>query len=188
MLLENTDCILLIIDLQEKLLKKIKKRNTLIRNTIKLIKTFQIFGLPIIVTEQYPKGLGLTDKKIKSSFDKFLPIEKTSFSCMRQTNVYKKIQSYEKKQLIICGIESHICVLQTAFDLVNLDFFPYIVTDAVSTIKEENNFSAMQRLQQQKNTSLVTTEMVIFELLKNSKNPHFKSINNFLKVKQNNTS
>ena len=181
MLLENNNCLLLIVDLQEKLLKKIKKRSLIINNTIKLIKIFHTFGIPIIVTEQYSKGLGPTDSKIKSCFDKFSPIEKTSFSCLKETKISKKIRSYKKKQLIVCGIESHICILQTAFDLVNLEFLPYVVTDGVSAIKEENDFSAMQRFQQQKNISLVTTEMVIFELLKDSKNDHFKYINNLLK-------
>ena len=181
MLLESNNCLLLIVDLQEKLLRKIKVRSLIIDNTIKLIKSFHIFGIPIIITEQYSKGLGPTDSKIKGCFDKFSPMEKTSFSCLKEIKISRKISSYKKKQLIICGIESHICILQTAFDLVNLNYFPYIVTDGVSAIKEENNFWAIHRLQQQKNISLVTAEMVIFELLKDSKNDHFKHISNLIK-------
>lgn len=180
MLIKENDCLLLIIDLQEKLLRHIHNQSFLINKSEILIKTFNKLSLPIIITEQYPKGLGKTDPRILSSIDEYSLIEKTSFSCAKDAKFTEQFKSFNKSQIIICGIETHICILQSAFDLLSKGYSLFIVSDAVGSRHINDTVSAIERMNK-RNINLVTTEMVIFELLGNSKNDHFKYLSGLVK-------
>lgn len=171
---------LLIVDVQEKLLTMLNKR-TVEDKTALLAKFAKTLNLPAIVTEQYPAGLGETSIKIKAN----LPIsakfyEKTSFSAFETESVRKQIEIVGRKQVILCGIESHICVLQTAIDMLNAGFEVFIVKDACASRNKYEFKTAMERLQSA-GAILTCTEMVLFELLGNAKNPFFKELQTLIK-------
>ena len=168
---------LIVIDIQERFLPVIKNINKLIKNTIKLVKSFQLMNIPLIVTEQYSKGLGKTDKRIIKELKSYKPIEKISFNCFdeKKFKIDKKI-----KNLVICGIESHVCVIQTVLAALEKGFNVYLVKDAVSSRKLSDYNIALERAKQE-GVKLVSTEMVIFQLLKKAGTKEFKEISKIIK-------
>ena len=171
----NADnCLFLMIDIQEKLVKMLYENETK-TNCIKLAKTANILNIPTVITEQYPKGLGETVPEIKKILLNAQYIEKTSFSACEEIK-----HLLNKKQIILFGIETHICVLQTAFDLINNGYEVFIVKCACGSRNQDNKITALERMHQA-GMQIVTTEMVIFELLKSSKHPNFKEIQAIIK-------
>ncbi len=174
----NADnCLFLIIDIQEKLVNMLND-NSVKDTAIKLSKAARILNIPAIITEQYPKGLGSTIEEIKSELPYADYIEKTAFSAFNE--IKSKLEAKQKKQIIIFGIETHICVLQTAFDLLNNGYEVFIVKNASGSRNNENKEAAIRRLIHA-NSQIVTDEMVIFELLKTSKHPNFKEVQAIIK-------
>ena len=174
--LKSEEVLFLIIDVQEKLVAMINNENVK-KDAIKLAKTASILNIPTIITEQYPKGLGETIPEIKEVLTDSEYVEKTSFSAFKEDEV-KKLLS--QKQVIIFGIETHICVLQTAMDLLNEGYEVFLVQNACGSRTEENKEAALRRLIHA-GVQIVTTEMVIFELLESSKHPNFKEIQSLIK-------
>ena len=176
MLIEKDKSSLLIIDVQEKLASIMPKPRTFINNIIKLQKAANIFKIPVTISEQYPKGLGKTIDEIKIHKYKTI-IEKTNFSIIREGFVF------EGEHIIICGIESHVCVLQTAINLAESDKTKkvYIVQDAVSSRHEKDYLSALSRMDKFTNIEIVSCEMVIFEWLRKSRTEEFKTISQLIK-------
>jgi len=180
-LLNQNNTIFLIIDIQEKLLKAQPKAETIVKKSSILAQSAKILGMPVIVTEQYPQGLGSTHQDIKSNLDESAIIfEKTSFSCVQQENFMEILKKLNKKQVVVCGIETHVCVHQTVNDLLKKDFQVYIVQDAVGS---RNAFEHKLGIQRILNDGAVPTcvEMVLFELLQKAKHPHFKEIQALIK-------
>lgn len=177
--INEKDCLLLIIDIQEKLVKMINN-SLIINNATKIAKTARILNLPTIITEQYPKGLGYTIEGIKNEITDAKYLEKTNFSALNEFSIKEEISKVNKKQIIILGIETHICVLQTAFDLLKEGYEVFVIKDASASRNEENNKLALQRLIHA-GAQILSTEMVIFELLKSSKHPNFKEIQALVK-------
>ncbi len=177
--INEKDCLLLIIDIQEKLVKMINN-SLIINNATKIAKTARILNLPTIITEQYPKGLGNTIEGIKNEITDAKYLEKTNFSALNEFSIEEEITKANKKQIIILGIETHICVLQTAFDLLKEGYEVFVIKDASASRSEENNNLALQRLIQA-GAQILSTEMVIFELLKSSKHSNFKEIQALVK-------
>ena len=174
----NADnCLFLIIDIQEKLVKMLND-NSVKDTAIKLSKAARILNIPVIITEQYPKGLGSTTEEIKTQLPTADYIEKTAFSAFNE--IKSTLEAKQKKQIIIFGIETHICVLQTAFDLLNNGYEVFVVKNASGSRNNENKETALIRLLQA-NCRIVTDEMVIFELLKTSKHPNFKEVQAIIK-------
>ena len=166
--IDNTTIIC--IDIQDKLVNMLNRSEYIKNNVIKLMKTASILDINAIVTEQYPKGLGSTIEEIKA-VKKFNTIEKTTFSAI-QTESFPEIKS---QNIIIFGIETHICVYQTALDLLNLGKKVYIVADCCASRNEYNHMTALNALGQQ-GAVIETLEMVLFQFLKSSKHPNFKEI------------
>ncbi len=171
------NCLFLIIDIQEKLVKMLND-NSVKDSAIKLAKTAKILNIPVIITEQYPKGLGTTIEEIKSELPNADYIEKTAFSAFYE--IKSKLETKQKKHIIIFGIETHICVLQTAFDLLNNGYEVFVVKNASGSRNNENKETALRRLIHA-NSQIVTDEMVIFELLKTSRHPDFKEVQAIIK-------
>lgn len=169
----------LIIDIQEKLSKMLNNDN-IAANAITIAKAAGILNIPSIITEQYPKGLGTTLDEIKSALPNAKYMEKTYFSAMKEEGFKDTLKSFNKKQIIIMGIEAHICVLQTAFDLLKEGYEVFMVKNASGSRSEENKEYALQRLRHA-GVQTVTTEMVLFELLEGSKNPNFKEVQALIK-------
>ena len=170
---------LIIIDVQEKLVNMLKN-NTVEKNALILAKAANILNIPVLITEQYPLGLGSTIKEIKDITTNAKYMEKTHFSAFKEASFPEIIKSENKKQIILFGIETHICVLQTAFDLIKNGYEVFVVEDASGSRAETNKNAALKRLMHL-GAQIVTTEMVIFELLEHSRNPHFKDVQNLIK-------
>lgn len=178
-LISQENCIFLIIDVQEKLVNMLSDL-TVKDNAIKLAKTAEILSLPVIISEQYPKGLGETIPEIKQACVNADYIEKTSFSIFNQENFVDLLKSKNKKQVVLFGIETHICVLQTAFDLANNGYEVFVVNSACGSRNEDNKALALNRMEQN-GIQIVALEMVLFELLKSSKHQNFKEVQALIK-------
>ena len=176
--IENT--VLLVIDVQEKLSRVMYQREKFIDNLQKLIRGIQVLDVPIIVTEQYPQGLGPTIPEIAPLLNNIQPLPKLSFSCNGDENFARRFEALNRKQVLVSGIESHVCVYQTVADLINLGYEVHVVTDAVSSRTLENReigFNMMNRL----GAILTSTETVLFDLLKVAKGEKFKAISQIVK-------
>jgi len=171
---------LLIIDIQEKILGVMNNPEMVISNTIKLIKGFKVLGLPIFFTEQYPKGLGPTAPQISQELDGLTPIQKMTFSCFGAENLFKEISEKNISQVVVAGIESHVCVQQTALDLIANDIQVNIAADAVSSRKELDYKTALERMRTH-GAEITTAESVLFELLNVCGTDQFKAISKIVK-------
>ena len=183
MLIDSSQSTLLIIDVQDKLFSKIENHKEILAVIEKITSAFHIMDLPIVYSEQYPNGLGSTIKSLKEKLldIKSTRIEKTTFSCFANNNkVLLEKNLIKGKQVILCGIETHICVLQTAVDLKNLGYQVFIVEDAVGSRNIKDKKQAIKRLLKC-DVSLITLEMLIFELVRDSKHEHFKELSNIIK-------
>jgi len=179
-MLDEKNCLLLLIDIQEKLVAMLEK-NTVVRKSNTLLQAANILGIPAVITEQYPQGLGKTVDFVSEHIkENTLVFEKTAFSALKDDGFLEKLKSYNKKQIIIGGIEAHICVYQTVADLTENGFEVYVVKDACASRKKDD-FKAGIKLMEQNGAKISATEAVLFELLKTSKHEHFKEIQNLIK-------
>jgi nicotinamidase-related amidase len=175
---ENT--IGLVIDIQERLVPVMEDGEQFVENCSKLIHGLQILGLPILVTQQYTKGLGETIVEIKSVLKDFQFIEKKDFSCFDEPVFAEKLELSGAKNVIICGIESHVCVLQTAIDMKEAGYVPVIVMDCVSSRSYDNVDLAAERFRYE-GIMMSSLESVLFELTRSAGNVEFKEISKLLK-------
>src|SRR5437879_3143915 len=155
---------LVVIDVQEKLMPAIDQNQLIIQNAARLIKGMQILGRPIFVTEQYRKGLGGTVLAIASALTGVTPWEKLVFSACGAAGFKNALKRAKVSDALLCGIETHVCVLQTGLDLLDEGFRVFVVADAVSSRTSENRYLALQRLHDA-GAVAVSTEMVLFEML-----------------------
>ncbi len=179
-LLKIDKSVLLVIDIQEKILPVIKDHQIIISNTLKLIKGFKTLKVPVFYTEQYPKGLGHTLPKIKNEFEGSELFEKMSFSCGGAENLFSVFKKLKRNQIIVCGIEAHVCVQQTVLDLLANNFQVNVASDAISSRKETDYKIALQRMQTHK-AEITTTESILFELLNVCGTDVFKQISKLVK-------
>ena len=171
---------LLIIDIQEKIIKVINDYETVIENTTKLIKGFKVLGLPVFYTEQYPKGLGPTVESIRTELHSNELYQKLTFSCYNAGNLFSELKRKGITQVVVCGIESHVCVQQTVLDLLANDFQVNLVADAVSSRKIKDYKISIARMRHY-NAEITTTEAVLFELLNECGTDVFKQISKIVK-------
>jgi nicotinamidase-related amidase len=171
---------LLLIDIQEKILNVMLNRDNLIENCIKLIKGFKVLNLPVFFTEQYPKGLGPTTHFLQKELEGLSPIQKTSFSCIRAGNLFQRLNDNNIKQVVVAGIESHVCVQQTVLDLLANNFQVDLCADAVSSRKEADLNISLERMRNN-NVEITSVESVLFELLEESRTEEFKQISAIIK-------
>lgn len=179
-LLKSENTALLIIDIQEKILPVINNHQLVVENTIKLIKGFKVLNLPIYFTEQYPKGLGPTLKSITDELGDIKPFDKMSFSCSGADDLFKEFSSKKLSQIVVCGIEAHVCVQQTVLDLIENGIQVNLAADAVSSRKEIDYKTALDRMRNHR-TEVTTTESILFELLNVCGTPEFKAVSKIVK-------
>lgn len=170
----------LLIDIQERLVPVMEESEQFVENCSKLIQGLQILGLPLLVTQQYTKGLGETVEEIKSVIKDFHFIEKKDFSCFDEPIVAEKLALLGIQNVIICGIESHVCVLQTAIDLKEAGYTPVVVMDCVSSRSFDNVDLAMERFRHE-GILMTSMESVLFELTRSAGAPEFKEISKLVK-------
>ena len=169
-----------VIDIQERLLPHIYEGDIILENCSKLIEGLQFLSVPVIVTQQYTKGLGPTQTSIVQKFSEFNFIEKNSFSCFDEPAFKEEISITGKTNVILCGIETHVCVLQTCLDLLEGGFNPVVVQDCVSSRKPEDKLVALERMRQE-GARITTLESVLFELTRRAGTETFKKISGLVK-------
>jgi nicotinamidase-related amidase len=179
-ILSRDSTALLLIDIQEKILGVMLDQERLIENCTKLIKGFKILNIPIFYTEQYPKGLGSTSHLLLKELKGLSAIQKMSFSCIGAGNLFARLKDNNVKQVVIAGIESHVCVQQTVLDLLANDFQVDVCADAVSSRKENDLKFALERMKNS-NAEITTVESVLFELMEDSGTEEFKKISAIIK-------
>lgn len=170
---ENTGLIL--VDIQGKLARTVYQSNILIANIEKLVKGCQILQIPIVWLEQYPKGLGNTVPELSNLLDGQKPIEKRFFNAMEEETVRNAVTASNKQNWIVCGIEAHICVYQTAMGLLERDFNVEVPVDCISSRKEDSIKVAIDKFIQ-KGIGVTNLEMCLYELVKDSRTEGFKRI------------
>lgn len=171
---------LLIIDIQERINAVMKYRDRVVKNTVKLINGFKILDVPIFITEQYRKGLGPTEKPILDALNQPAIVEKLNFSCCAVMPLIEQLRAKKIRQVVVCGIETHVCVMQTCLDLLAEEFQVHLVIDAISSRRKLDHEVAIDRLDQA-GVVLTTTEAVFFELLERAGTPEFKQISQLIK-------
>ena len=174
------DTIALVIDVQEKLFPHIFEAEKLERNLNILVEGLTLLHIPIIVSDQYKKGLGETIPSIKELVKDYPHTEKTSFSCCDEPIIQEKIELSGKRNIILVGVESHVCLLQTAIDLKERGFNPIVVADCISSRTAENKQIALTRYQQE-GVVLTTYESILFELCRYAQGDAFKAISKLVK-------
>jgi Amidases related to nicotinamidase len=178
-ILNIADTALLIVDVQEAFRSAVDDFSLIASRIATAARAFQILELPIIVTEQYPKGLGRTAEEIQLSLPANVePIEKTMFSAGREAGVIQALK--EKKQIVLCGLETHICLNQTAHDLLDQGFEVHLLTDCVSSRFESDKQAGLSKMFAS-GVIPSSVETALFEMMKDSKHPHFKEIQALVK-------
>ncbi len=170
----------LIIDIQDRLFPHIHENELLSVKTEILIKGLKILEIPFLVSEQYTKGLGFTIPVLKASLGEEKPLEKITFSCCDDPGIRSQLEKLHRKHIIIAGIETHVCVLQTAVDLIESGFLPIIVQDCVSSRKASDKAVAIGRMRQE-GAVITTCESILFELARVSGTAQFKAISALVK-------
>ena len=178
--IRRNKAVIVVIDIQERLLPAMKNQEDIANKAAMLIRGGRILGTPILVTEQYPKGLGKTVSQIQEALVKFEPIEKTSFSVLGEPNFVEALKAFNCEDVIICGIESHVCVEQSALDLLDQGYRVYIIEDATGSRSNIDKKYAGRRMVEAGCVG-TTVEAVLFEMVGDAKDPCFKEISNLVK-------
>jgi nicotinamidase-related amidase len=181
MLVSASKSSLLLVDIQERLLPAIAEPQRVIDKSAILLKAAQELGLPVTVSEQYPKGLGRTSPEL--AIKDAVVMEKLAFSCWRDEAMrahFIKLHDGGRPQVILAGIEAHVCVLQTCIDLAMAGFAVFAVSDAMSSRKPESAELAIQRMRAD-GVQVVNTEMVVFELLEKAGTAEFKGLSGLIR-------
>ena len=180
-ILNIEDSIVMIIDVQEKLLNAVFNKPSLEKKATTLANTAKILGIPVIVTEQYPKGLGATVETLREALPENTQyFEKTAFSALENNDVLEALKNSGKKQVVIFGIETHICVSQTTNALIEEGFEVSVIRDACGSRSELEYSAGLERMKDN-GAHVLTTEIALFEWLKGAKHPKFKEVQMLIK-------
>ncbi len=172
-MLHKNQSILVVVDVQSKLLPSIHQTDETVEQICRLVRGFRIIGAPVLVTEQYRKGLGETDPRIQATVaDKdpsgrehgFAPLEKMYFSCVLDDPFRAALEAAGRRQVVLCGIEAHVCIYQTAVHLIERGYHVEIAADAVSSRSPYNKKIALKRLAAE-GAKISCVEMAVFEML-----------------------
>jgi nicotinamidase-related amidase len=172
--------VLMVVDIQERLFPHMAESEELLKNLVILFKALSILDMPKVVNEQYKKGIGETISELVEALGGIEGFEKTTFSCCANIKVLDEIKKIDRKFVILAGIESHVCMLQTTLDLLDEGFIPVVIEDCTSSRKLNDKKVAIERMRQ--SGAIITTyESILFELLKDAKHPNFKEISKLIK-------
>lgn len=172
---------LVLIDIQEKLAAAMKDevREQVLRNTAILCEAANALGIPLVRTEQYPKGLGPTESRLTPFLDQ-PAIEKTCFSCYRAPDFVEQLRLNARRQILLTGMESHVCVLQTAVQLSEHGYQVFVVEDAICSRNKRHHKNALARLRQA-GISVIMTESALFEWLRDAKHEQFRELSKLIR-------
>jgi nicotinamidase-related amidase len=199
-----SDAVLVVIDMQEKLMTAMYEMHRLIHHAEVLVRGCALLGVPVIFTQQYTKGLGATIDPIKDAYlevaggedeniklaveDQFAPrkrlpfsfVEKTSFSAMDEPVFVETLERTGRREVIVCGIESHVCVMQSAEDMVSRGYVVRVAADASDSRREADSSLAYSRMANE-GITVTTSEALLFDLMRDSKHPMFRNISALVK-------
>lgn len=174
-MLDLDSTVLVIVDIQVKLAAAMYEREALVKNAVKIVQGAQVLGIPIIHTEQNPKGLGPTVPEIADLLEGVEPVTKLSFSCCGEESFSVRLKELNRSQILIAGMEAHVCVYQTAADLVELGYEVQLLTDCVSSRTAADRAIGWERVKEA-GGSLTSAETALFELLKVAEGDKFKQM------------
>ncbi len=175
MLIRAEDSALVVIDMQERLVPAMQAPAATIRNARRLIAAAREMDVPVLLTEQYPKGLGATVREIAEAAGPAPILEKMHFSCMEDADFAAAFRTLGRRQAVIAGMEAHICVVQTAASLIEEGYEIFVVSDATASRTLESELACIARLSAC-GAGIVTTEMVVFEWLGKAGTADFKAL------------
>lgn len=179
-MLEIENCCLVVVDVQGKLALLMHEKESLFANIQVLIKAAKILNIPVLWCQQAPKALGVTLPQISELLEDNEPVDKFCFSCCDSEPFKAKLEDLDKKQVLLCGIETHVCIYQTAVQLKLTGCETTVIADAVSSRTESNKTLALNKMQAM-GIDISTTEMALFELLKTAEHPNFRQIAKLIK-------
>ena len=185
MILKRQKSQLLVVDIQARLLPAMASQEALMANVARLCEGARLLDIPITISEQYPKGIGATVPAVlEACGGNAVVLPKLTFSCLRDEAIARRINEFGKvhlrTQIVLCGIEAHVCVLQTALDLRVSGFDVAVIGDAISSRAPDSKTFAIERMRSQA-IDMATMEMVIFEWLERADGPHFKTLSQLIK-------
>lgn len=184
MLIDRQNSLLLIVDVQEKFVPAIDAYARLLKNAALLMTAAGRLGVPMLMSEQYPEGLGPTVLELRGLYpnapDAPPVFEKTCFSCSEEPGFLPKLAEFDRAQVILAGIEAHVCILQTALGLQAAGYQPFVVADAVSSRSPENHALGLARMRDN-GVAVVSAEMVFFEWLKRSGTDEFRALSKLVR-------
>jgi nicotinamidase-related amidase len=178
--LKLDDTALVVIDVQGKLAQLMHNRTELFKNLGLTIQGAQVLGIPILWTEQYPKGLGPTVPAVAELLPAIRPIAKNAFSCCGEPAFMSALEPLGRRQIILTGIETHVCVHLTALDLLDAGYEVQVIADAVSSRTVENRHIGLEKMRDA-GAVITSTETALFELMKVAEGPQFKQISKLVK-------
>jgi nicotinamidase-related amidase len=171
---------LVVIDLQERFRDLIHGMDRVLERSERLIGFCRQLGVPVLVTEQYPRGLGVTVSEIREACRPFTAFEKTAFSCAGSAEFLAALRASKRDQVVLCGIETHVCVYQTACDLLREGFQVALAADATSSCRPADRELGLQRLRDV-GADVMGSQMIMFEMLREAGTPEFKRVSALLK-------
>lgn len=181
--LDLKDSVLVVVDLQSRLLQAMpsEQAQSTMENAIRLIRGAALLDVPVLATEQYPRGLGSSAAEILEALPPgVVPIEKVDFSCQKVPEFRAALASLERKTVILCGVEAHVCVYQTALDSLAQNFNTVVAADAICSRRPENHVLAMESMRQA-GAFISPTESILFEWLGRAGGDAFKEISRMLR-------
>lgn len=178
--LDRKEVVLVIVDIQERLAVVMEKRNDVVSNAIHLIEAAKLLDIPVVITEQYPKGLGPTVEEIRQAVPVYSPVEKITFGCCGEPEFMRTLSATGKKKIILAGMETHVCVLQTCLGLLLKEFPVHVVSDAVCS-RSMDNFGTGIGFMRDAGAVITSTETVLFQLLEKAGTGEFKAISKRIK-------
>lgn len=179
-MIQRDDAVFVAVDFQTKLMPAMADPKTLEETVVKLAKGVKALGIPVVVTQQYTKGLGPTVAPVAEALGDFEPVEKMTFSAMGEESFVQTLEKLGRKSVILAGIEAHICVQQTALELIEQGYSVYVIQDCIASRKESDYLCSQKRMAEA--GAVVTTyEAVLYELLRGAKAEGFKAISAIVK-------
>ena len=179
-MINTLDTVLVMIDFQSRLAEIVDRKELVLPNMTRMIKGCQALEIPILPTVQVPEKLGPLMPEIEALFDQVSVYPKAVFSAMREADFMVALNQTERKQILLTGIEAHVCVLQTGLDLIDAGYTVHVLRDAVFSRSKENHDLALQRFHDA-GATITSVEMALFEMIRTSKHPSFRTISKLVK-------
>lgn len=173
--LTSENAAVVVVDVQDKLMAVMPRRDAVLAATQKLLRVAQVLHLPVVLTAQYPQGLGPVCAEILEAAPAVPVIEKLAFSCCGSVEFVTQIRNLHRQRILLCGVETHVCVQQTAIDLMDQDRFVYVCADAVCSRRELDDQIALERLRDC-GAVITTVEAAVFEMLRQAGTEAFKQV------------